>query len=216
MATNSPFPPFMKSIVLMLTWAALAAVSVHAQSNDKPQVKIKGLKLTQMETPQFAASNVPDKRWRPKNWLELDLEFDVKLPPSAGGRNGSLPSIMVNYYLMTSTPAKDGKRDVIKGSFNYVDIPAAETCHALAFVSPSSLRRIMSKDTFVATSDITTWGIEVIVDGQRAAGESSGGAGPWWETGADKCNFIDGVMLSKRETPFGILWGDYDVPVRKQ
>ena len=122
------------SILLVLATVALVMPELQAQT-PAAKVDIKAPKFDPIPTPQFQAGNVPDKNWRPKTWLQIDMEFDIKVPPAAGGRNGSLASMTVNYYLAMSTTTKDGKRNVLKGSFEYVDIPASEKCHALAFVS---------------------------------------------------------------------------------
>lgn len=204
----------MKSSLLALTIIALAVPMLQAQTPPAVKVDIKAPKFESTPTPQFQAGNVPDKNWRPKTWLQIDMEFDIKLPTAAGGRNGSLASMTVNYYLAMSTTTKDGKRQVLKGSFDYVDIPAAEKCHALAFVSPATLRRILEKDNFVAASDVTGWGVEVVVEGQRVAGDGSI-KGPWWEK-TDSLSINEGAMLPKKDTPFAILWGDYDVGVKNK
>lgn len=202
----------------MKIYTALAILSFGvctAGAQAPATVKITGgkLEIKAIQTPQFSASNVGEKRWRPKEWLEVDLPLQVKLAQSAGGRNGSLASLKVNYYIGLNAQTKDGKFEVIKGSFDYVDIPAAEDCHALAYVAPATLRRLLQKENFTP-SDIKAWGYEVIVDGQRVAGESSVGSA-WWDK-ADSFSMNDGVMLAKTETPFGILWGDYDVSTKKQ
>lgn len=203
----------MKSLHFALAVLALAVTGLQAQTAPAVKVDIKPLKFTNVQTPQFQASNVPSRNWRPKDWLEIDMEFDIKLPTTAGGRNGSLSSMTVNYYLAMSTTSKDGRRQVIKGSLEYVDIPASERCHALAYVSPAMLRRILEKDTF-QPSDVTGWGVEVIVEGQRVAGDGSI-KGPWWEK-ADGLSINDNTMLPKKDTPFAILWGDYDVGVKNK
>jgi hypothetical protein len=204
----------MKSSILALSFVALTISALQGQTTG-PAVKvdIKAPKFEATQTPQFQAGNVPDKNWRPKNWLQIDMEFDIKLPSAAGGRNGSLASMTVNYYLAMNATTKDGKRQVMKGSFDYVDIPAAEKCHALAFVSPATLRRLLEKDAFVP-SDISGWGVEVIVEGQRVAGDGSI-KGPWWEK-TDTLAINDNTMLPKKDTPFAILWGDYDVGVKNK
>lgn len=189
--------------------------SLHGQDAVQVKVNAKKLKVSALETPQFQAPNVGEKRWRPKSWLEIDLEFDIRLPQSEGGRSGSLDTMKVNFYIAMNATSKDGKRQVLKGSFDYVDIPAGETNHALAFVSPATLRRVLQKDSFTATSDIQGWGYEIFVGGQRVAGDSSLGNAPWWEK-TDALSISDGVLLMKKETPFGILWGDYDVSAKKQ
>ncbi|TDU68163.1 hypothetical protein EI77_03280 [Prosthecobacter fusiformis] len=203
----------MMKIYIVLAFLASGITAGLAQS-ESVQVKGEKLQINSIQTPQFSASNVGEKRWRPKDWLEVDLPFEIKLANDAGGRNGSLAVLTVNFYIGLNAQTKDGKYEVIKGVFNYVDIPASEKCHGLAYVAPATLRRILMKENFTANSDIKAWGYEVMLDGKRVAGDSSMGAA-WWEK-AESFNMNDGVMLSKAETPFGILWGDYDVGVKKQ
>ncbi len=205
----------MKALCTVLASLSLLVLAAPGQTAPAVKINAKKLKITSIETPQFQASNVGEKRWRPKSWMEVDLEFDIRLPASEGGRSGSLDGMIVNYYIAFNATNKDGKREVLKGSFTYVDIPAGETNHALAFVSPATLRRILQRDTFTAASDVQGWGYEILVGGERIAGDSSLGGGPWWEK-ADALNISEGGLLMKQETPFGILWGDYDVSAKKK
>lgn len=204
----------MKPIAVLIAVTGLWALPVRSQEAPPVKVDVHDLKVGSQQTPQFQAAGVTDKRWRPKNWLEVDLEFDIKVPQSEGGRRGSLDAMTVNYYVVLNQTTKDGKRMVLKGSFNYTDIPAAETCHALAYVSPATLRRTLLKDNFTAAADVQGWGVEVVVDGKRITGKSSIGNDPWWDK-PDAFTMIDGTMLTKQETPFAILWGDYDVLAKK-
>ncbi|MDZ4286914.1 MAG: Amuc_1102 family pilus-like protein [Prosthecobacter sp.] len=201
----------MKPFLFLLAFSAFGMLPATAQETVK--VDAKDLKTAGVETPQFQATNVGDKRWRPKTWLELDLEFDVKLAQALGGRNGSLESITVNYYVAFSEKTSDGKTQYIKGTFNYSDIPASETCHALAFVSPATLRRILKRDNFTASSDVQGWGYEISVDGKVVKGGTSTGTTKWWESPSVVA--IEGALLAKKDTPFSVLWGDYDVNVKK-
>ncbi len=206
-----PNPSSMMKIYTSLVILALGLGAASAQT--PPSAKVDGGKLAigNIQTPQIQ-SDAPNKRWRPKTWLEVDLPFQVKLAQSAGGRNGSLAALTVNYYIGLNAQSADKKPIVIKGTFNYVDIPAGEECHALAYVSPSALRRLLLKDNFTP-SDIKAWGYEMMLDGQRVGGDTST-SGAWWEK-SESFSMADGVMLSKQETPFGILWGDYDVLAKK-
>jgi hypothetical protein len=204
-------PLSMKSSLLVLTAFALGLSGLQAQTAPAVKVDLQKPKFNAIQTPQFQAGNVPDKNWRPKTWLEIDMEFDIKLPAAAGGRNGSLGSMTVHYYLAMSAQTKDGKRHVLKGSFNYLDIPASEKCHALAFASPATLRRVLEKENFT-NSDVVGHGIEVVVDGTVVALESSLG-GKWWEA-TDKFAISENALLPKLDTPFSILWGDYDVQAK--
>lgn len=202
----------------MKFYTALSILVIGLQAGlaqDADAVKISGdkLQINPIQTPQFQAGNVGEKRWRPKNWMEVDLPFEVKLSNDQGGRSGSLAVMTVNYYIGLNAQNKDGKYEVIKGVFNYVDIPSYEKSHALAYVPPATLRRLLMKEGFTP-SDVRAWGYEVMVDGKRIAGDSSVG-GAWWEK-TDSLSMNDGLMLAKSDTPFGILWGDYDVGVKKQ
>ncbi|HAL73383.1 MAG TPA: hypothetical protein DCP71_16605 [Verrucomicrobiales bacterium] len=202
---------------MMKIYIALAtlAFGISAASAQAPAVKVDSGKLAinPIQTPQFSASNVGEKRWRPKDWLEVDMPFKIKLPSSAG-RNASLESMTVSFYIGLNAQTKDGKNEVVKGTFNYVDIPEGQDCHALAYVTPATLRRLLQKDGFTS-ADIRAWGYEILVSGQRVGGDSSVTGTAWWEK-TDNLSINDSVMLSKTETPFGILWGDYDVSAKKQ
>jgi hypothetical protein len=89
----------------------------------------------------------------------------------------------------------------------------------LAFVSPSTLKRILQKDNG-GKGDVVAHGVEVLVGGKRVASGSSTGS-PWWfdantQALSDKFAFEDGAVLPKSKTPFAPFWGDYDLPVSAQ
>ena len=209
----------MKSILLHSLALLAVAGSSFGQAAGEPlkvKVDVKKVAIGEQGTPEISAGNVTDKRWKPKKWVEVDIEFEIKLATELGGRNGSYPSMQMNIYLGLQHATKEGKVEVIKGTLNLVNVPAGEECHALAYVSPATLKSIFQKDNVMAGTDIKAWGVEVIVEGQRIAGESSlGKTNAWWEA-AEKFQMLDGLLLSKAETPFGVLWGDYDVPVAKK
>lgn len=197
----------------VLAILSIGVCSAVAQTT-APTVKVTGGKLDikSIKTPQYQVSGTGDKSWRPKDWLEVDLPFEIKLAQAAGGRNGSLASLKVNYFIGLNAQNKEGKYEVVTGSFDYLDIPSGEKSHALSYVSPATLRRLLQKDTFTP-SDIKAWGYEVMVEGQRVAGDSSLG-GAWWEK-TENFSMNQGALLAKSETPFAILWGDYDVSTKK-
>ncbi len=209
----------MKSLALTFATLFLAS-TLHGQApapagQTLPAVKvdIKRVTVSEQPTPQFSASNVKDKRWRPKNWIEVDVEFDIQVPADAGGRNGSYSGLQLNIYLALQHTTKDGKREVAQGTLDLLSVPAGETCHALAYISPASMRAIFMKDTVTASTDIQGWGVEFIAEGQRVAADAKPVNGPWWEK-TDALAILPGLLLNKLQTPFAPLWGDYDVPVK--
>lgn len=211
----------MRSLALIsaFAFAFSAAERVHAQdAPTPPQVKVDFKRATIIEqpTPQFSAGAVKEKRWRPKNWIEMDVEFEIKLPADAGGNRGTYSGLKVNIYIALQHRTKEGKMEVVQGSFDLLNVPAGEPCHVLAYISPATMKSIFQKDIITASTDIQAWGVEFYADGQRIEGKSSVGNDPWWETKKDNFVFLQDLLVHKSKTPFGILWGDYDVPIQSR
>ena len=210
---------FMKPMkIALMAFAMMAGVAV-AQDATQVKVAVKGVKLDQQQTPQIQATNIVDKKWRPKNWVEIEVAFDVKLARDVGGRKGSLEGMEVKYFIGVNQKSEDGKNIVLSGTMSYKDVPADTDCFGLAFVSPSTLKRVLMKDGG-GKGDVVAYGVEVLVGGTRVASGSSTGS-PWWYDPAtqglsDKFSFEDGAVLPKSKTPFAPFWGDYDLPVAAQ
>lgn len=209
----------MKKALFAIAIAGFTAGNVCAQDSTQVKIDPKGVKIEQQQTPQIQAANIVDKKWRPKNWLELDAQFDIKLARDVGGRDGSLAGLDVKYYIGMNQNSKDGKPIVLSGTVSYQNVPADEESHTLAFVAPSTLKRILQKDNG-GKGDVKAYGCEFIVGGTTIAVVSSTGT-PWWydpttKAPSDKFSFEDGAVLGKNKTPFAPFWGDYDVPVRAQ
>ena len=209
----------MKKALFAIAIAGFAAGNVCAQDSTQVKLDPKGVKIEQQQTPQIQAANIVDKKWRPKNWLEVDAQFDIKLARDVGGRDGSLAGLDVKYYIGLNQNSKDGKPIVLSGTVSYQNVPADEESHTLAFVAPSTLKRVLQKDNG-GKGDVKAVGCEFIVGGTTIAVVSSTGT-PWWydpatKAPSDKFSFEDGAVLGKNKTPFAPFWGDYDVPVRAQ
>lgn len=210
----------MKPLSLILASLLLANVlqaQAPATGEKMPdvKVKIKNVQVEEQQTPQLSVSNVKMKRWNPKNWIEFDVEFDIKLPAEAGGRKGSYPGMQLNIYAALQEMTKDAKpkRIVLQGTLDLLDIPADEPCHALGYISPATMKSLTMKDTVTASVDIQGWGVEIIVDGKVIAAKSSIGKSAWWEN-KDNFEIMQGMVLNKMQTPFAAVFGDYDVPVK--
>jgi hypothetical protein len=189
------------------------------QTAEQVQVSVKNVKVDQQQTPQVQAMNLVDKKWRPKNWLEIETAIDLKLARDAGGRKGSLEAMEIRYYIGLNQKSEDGKNVVLSGTVNYKDVPADTTSFGLAFVSPSTLKRILMKDNG-GKSDVVAHGVDVFVGGTRVGFGSSTSNPWWWDAGtqclSDKFSFQDGTVLPKLKTPFAPFWGDYDLPASAQ
>lgn len=201
------------SLAFLFTAVVLHAQAPAGDGKARIIVDIKKVDVKEQPTPQFNAGNVNEKRWRPKTWIEVDVEFNIKLPPEAGGKDGTFPAMQMNVYLPLQHTTKDGKREVLQGTLDLINIPADGDCHALAYVSPATLKMVFQKNNVTAVSDVQGWGVEVVIDGDRRAHAASIGKDPWWEK-QDSFAFLSGTILPKAKTPFASLWGDYDVAVQ--
>ena len=194
----------------LVALAGTAYSQAPAPAADAPKVKVdvKRVIAGEQGTPDFSAGNV--------NMFELDPEFEIKVPQDAGGRNGSFSGLQANVYLVFNAQTKDGKYEAAKATLTLTSAPASESCHVLAYVSPTDLRAILQRDTFTATTDIRGWGIEFVVNGQRMAGEGNPkptAGNVWWEK-TENLVIREGVIKAKSETPFAILFGDYDIEAK--
>jgi hypothetical protein len=194
--------------ILFFCLSALPLTMSFAQ-NASQEIRVKQVKATvaaQM-TPNIQAQFVTEKRWKPKTWIEIDTEFEVELAQALGGELAAYGSLEFKYYLATSARDKDGKTIVMSGAINHVNIPAGDN-RALAYVSPSALRRALSKEDG-GKNDVIAYAVAVSAGGTIIAGDSSV-KGKWWEDTA-KFAIMDGLVVAKAKTPFSVLWGDYDV-----
>jgi hypothetical protein len=149
----------------------------------------------------------------------LDLGLKIKLPKAAGGEDASAQSLEVRYFVATGGKNKEGKPVVVQGVITYENIPADDEAHALAYISPSTLKRVLMKDNG-NKADTPAYGVDIYFAGQPVATASSNG-GRWWIEGGQgteantKFEFQEGI-LPKVKTPFAIMFGDYDLQVQQK
>jgi hypothetical protein len=202
--------------MLAAVFAAILPVSVQAQlePSKEVRVRVKGMQVDAQYTPQFSVPNVKDKRFRPKNWLELDVAFDADKAKVAGDNNPVIDSLEFKYYVVLNVRNKEGKLTMLTASATYTNIMEKEELHTLMYVSPATLQNLLNKNTFTA-ADVSAFGVEIYKNGAAAGRHISSGAAPFWEN-ASNFVVVDGALLPKSKTPFAPLWGDYDVESKVQ
>lgn len=201
----------LRSCFLAAVLAALIPVSSHAQveASKEVRVKIKGMQVDAQFTPQLNVQNVKDKRWRPKNWLEVDVAFEADKAKVAGENNPMIDSLDFKFFVLLNVRNKEGKLTMLTASASFLNIMEKEEQHAMMFASPSALTRLLQKNTFSA-ADVSAYGVEIYRGGAAAGRYISTGAVPFWEK-TENFVVVDGVLLPKSKTPFAPLWGDYDL-----
>ena len=214
-----------QQIILLGAVVGLSALSSQAQdANQQVKVKIKETKVEQQMTPDYQPRGVTEKRWRPKQWVELDTELDVDVSNELGGKEGVYPALEFKYFVGVNAKTKEGKTIVLTGTITFLNVPASKSgdmAHALAYITPTTLKGALKKD-LVGKADVAAVGLEVHAGGQMLNGAffSNKGA-PWW-IGADKqpdstkFEFQDGAVIPKSKTPFAPLWADYDLQTKSE
>lgn len=195
-AKPSPSLVFIGLMALGMTGIA------HAQQ--APKVEIKDVKIAAQNTPKFSVQGVKEKKWRPKTWLELEVDFEVEVP-----KLDYVSELLFKYYLVLEAPRD--KMRTLTGEIAHLNIKVNELSHAVAYVSPSTLESQTEKEGF-SEGDVKFWGVEVFMGGNLIGGESSNGK-KWWESAQVPAK-VDGLILNKKKTPFAPLWGDYHADVR--
>ena len=130
--------------------------------------------------------------------------------------NPFVDALEFKYYVSLNAADPVTKKFILLAStINYVNISSKDLqSHAMAFVSPAAISRLLGKTDFTA-SDIKAVAIEVSYGGQLVGGHNQGAAGKWWDD-LSKFSVVDGLLLPKNKTPYAPFWGDYDVDVRAQ
>jgi hypothetical protein len=206
-------------LIRCLAVAAFGAAilpTINAQEKSlEAQVDFKRVEVGSQNTPQFTAQNVKDKRWNPKIWLEIDAGFSVKKGKVKGEVNPSpiVDNLDFKYYVLLNKRDAQGKFIMLTASITYLNASEDDReSHAMAFVSPSSLARVLSNPRFTAPEITPTAVAIVATKGAAVCGfySQGGPAGAWWEK-TENFSIVDGVLLPKSKTPFAPLWGDYDL-----
>ncbi|RBP45342.1 hypothetical protein DES53_103340 [Roseimicrobium gellanilyticum] len=202
--------------MLAAAFAAILPVSAQAQleASKEVKVRVKGMNVDVQYTPQFSVPNVKDKRFRPKNWLELDVAFDADKAKVAGENNPMIDSLEFKFYVVLNVRNKEGKLTMLTANATFINIMEREESHVLMYVSPATLTNLLQKNTFTP-ADVSAFGVEVYKNGAAAGRHISTGATPFWDK-ADNFVVVDGSLLPKAKTPFAPLWGDYDVEMKAQ
>ncbi|MEQ1839521.1 MAG: Amuc_1102 family pilus-like protein, partial [Verrucomicrobiales bacterium] len=158
---------------------------------------------------------IKDKRFRPKNWLELTVAFDADNAGVAGADNNLIvDSLEFKFYLVLNVRNKEGKLTMLTANETFINIVKLEEAHALMYVSPAMLVKLLQKHSFTA-ADVNAYGVEIYNDGASVGRYISTGPTPFWDT-PDKFVVVEGALLPKVKTPFASLWGDYDVESKMQ
>ena len=162
-------------------------------------IDLRKITFDTQKTPDIQAGNVKTKRVdSPRDWLEIEVEFEAK---DVSPRDAVIPEVIFRYYVAMTD--KNNQPIVLSGDVTHVNVVAGEKYHSAAYVPPSTLGKYTGDFKRFQASSVKGIGVEILYNGVRVGGGLEGINSKFWETVAP----TPGV-LSRQETPFGLLWID--------
>ncbi|MEZ5301699.1 MAG: Amuc_1102 family pilus-like protein [Verrucomicrobiales bacterium] len=163
---------------------------------DKPDYEM-------LQTPKFTVQGTKDKRFTPKEWLNVEVKFKVE---SNSSKVHFLEAITFKYYIVLNARDAEGKSKMLAADVNHVNVPLNEDIYSSCYVSPSALAVLLDKESSqVSQNDVLAVAVDAVLDGERIGVKTAGkGSGEWWE----KLPPISGKILTKNQTPFHVMWWD--------
>jgi len=201
--------PFQR--IAKVTLAAVAATSmlvVSANAQQKAKLKIDKPEFDELTSPDFSGS-IESKRWKAKDWLEVELKFKVEAIHPKG--DGFVDKLTVKWYVAVLDPeaAAKGKKKylLLEKEVNHVNIEVDEDMYVSCYISPSSVKRLSGGSDRANKNLISHVGGEILLNGTIVGNFTSKGKEGWWNsTNLSRSTRIP--LLNKNETPFKFLWWD--------
>lgn len=211
-----------------ITALVLAGLGSSAFAQDPPAtpskkeklVEIKDIKVAIQKTPDFSMKgSTTDKRWKPKDWLEIEPEFKT-LRSVTDKKAEVIPELTFKYYVFLNSSVKENAR-ILTAEVIHTNVPIDEVTHSVVYISPSTILRVTGKPEGNSTL-VSAYAVEVTKGGEVVGFFSKiGGSsvdnpndpkGKWWEMKTAPQQ--EPALLAKPNTPFAPLWGDFHADVK--
>ncbi len=181
--------------------AALSIASAHGQS---AKVVAEKPKFDDLPSPEFSGGK--QKSFKPKDWLEIEAGLKISLSPEP--KSKTCDKITVKWYIAVKNPEKSGTFLLLTKDLDYVSVPLDEQIFVSIYLSPGSVKSLTGVDKG-GKQAVEYVGYEVLVNGTKAAEETSKGKVGWWNAASKVISRSDSPpLLSKSETPFSNMWWD--------
>ena len=190
---------------------ALAFIASPAMGQEVMH-KVAGAKVVyeMQQTPEFSVSGPRAKKTTPLEWLEIEVELEVKTL----AKSGYMDQLDAEFFVGVKDANDPNKPVLMTGKLSFVDVRAAEGKAWLsAYVSPATLAKATGNRK-PGKNDIVAVAVTLTGEGlQKPLSESVGvslkrgdDAQQWWQDA--RFNRQDGAVLAKSKTPFAFLWTD--------
>ena len=185
-------------VILALSACVIAQDSAaDAAAMKKNAWKAKG-SIKGQKSPRISAG-AATKKFRVKEWAEIEIEYT---PVALDRETAKLPFVDgVTVEFIVLVQGKD--KTLLKQSFTYNSVALKEKNYAVAYISPSTLGRLVGKKD-PGSGVIKAYSAIVRYGGKIVGYETNGPKGLWWEK-----TKVDGEesdkMLAHTKTPFGFI-----------
>ena len=192
--------------------AGMLAISIFsAQGQSDVKAKVAGIASQLTKTPEFEVSGTKKKRNTPKEWLEVEVGFQVASRAIPGD---FVPNVEVKFFVFPKSATDKSMRKVLTASVQHVNLLKEEELYSAVYLSPNTLARLFGAGKTVNTRDIAV-AVEIHAGGKLVGGDATEKkTDRWWQS--ESLGKIDGFLRPKHKTPFAMLWSDRYAEVESQ
>jgi hypothetical protein len=209
------FPAVLLSVGSVLFTPVIASAQAPAAPKKEILVDVDKVTVDNQKTPQFTVPNVKDKRFTPKDWLEIEVDCQARLSKNEKNKDmKAYQEVTFKYYVYLSGNPDPKKNRVLTTEVAHVNVPIGEKIHSVVYVSPSAILKITEGKGPVAPTMVKAWGVQVFINGEEVGRKTSEANKEWWTNASLPPQ--EPALLDKSKTPFAPLWADYHLEVRSK
>ena len=197
------------SLAVTVLTAGFALGSTFSQAANPGGGKIAFEKPTfdDIQSPEFMTGGGKQKRFKPKDWLEIEIKLNLPGEKSRG-KSKVVEKLTVKWYVAVKNPEKPGSMLLLTKDVEHINVPTEEEIYCSVYLAPVSIKRLTGFDR-AGKNAVEAVGYEVLVNGEKIGAETTKFAVNWWNAASDKISRSEAVpLLSKAETPFRAMWWD--------
>lgn len=191
-------------LLSLATPVVLAGLMIGTSFGQAAKVVGEKPEFDDLPSPEFSGGSKKD--FKPKDWLEIEAKIKVALAPEP--KSQTCDRLTVKWYVAVINPERPSTMLLLTKDVEHVNVPLNEDVYCSVYLSPASIKRLTGSDR--ASKKLVEYvGYEVLINGVKAAEETSKGQPGWWNAASNKISRSDTVpLLSKPETPFSSMWWD--------
>ncbi len=184
----------MKTLSLSLAAGLGLLLHASAQTMVAPgSVKLGKVQPAMQKTPEYNLTSGPQKRSKPADWLEVEVEYETKAE--------EIDELTFTYTIMIA-------RKLVTGQVTHINIPKGQH-FSVMYMAPRTLEKLNGGKALTGSSIENVW-VTVERQGMKLALPES------FKPGAiPNLPQLTGLVLNKDETPFAPLFYDRYEPIKK-